>query len=99
MLPQFRVLDTPDRNLQRVQNQLLPPLTALLRNPLLDGYILKDVAIAATSTGVSHGLGRNPLGWIVISNDTLATVREDSRTTTTLNLTASAACTVDLWVF
>ena len=99
MLPPYQIIDTPDRNLQRVQNQLLAPMTALLRCPLLDGRIMKDVAIAATSTAVNHGLGRSPLGWIVISNDTLATVREDSRTSAQFNLTASAACTVDLWVF
>ena len=99
MLPPYQVIDTPDRNLQRVQNQLLAPMTALLRNPLLDGILHKNVALTTAGFALSHGLGRMPLGWIVVSIDTHATVKQTARSSTSLTLAASTPAIADVWVF
>jgi hypothetical protein len=65
------------------------------------GRVLEDQAIAVTSTKLYHGLMRRYRGYLIIKNDTHATVIEESneRKDKEISLSASAACTVDIWVF
>jgi hypothetical protein len=101
VLPPYQVLDTKLPEVQRVQNQLLAPLNALLRIPLLDGTLLRDVALVATvEKRISHTLGRAPLGWLVVGADAApGNVYEVSRGTSTLVLKSSTSVTLSLWVF
>ena len=110
-LPQYRVLDVADHDLQRVQAQILPPLSTLLKNPLLDGRLVRGVNIPAvpTTTDVAHGLGRLPVGWFVLQTyGGYNVLFENSRTDKMLNMvsipiggayTGTGLTTFDLWIF
>lgn len=67
----------------------------------LDGTLLEGVALTTSAKAVQHGLGRKPLGYLILTQDAAAVVREakQSRTSTTFTLTASTTVTVDIWVF
>lgn len=68
--------------------------------PLLDGRLLKGVALSGSATRVDHGLNRIPIGFLVIGANNSAPVWESTaRTALSLFLKAGATATVDLWVF
>lgn len=78
-------------------------LARALRLPALSerGVLLQSVALSAGSTAVDHGLGRAPSGWLVVrsrgaAGAAIAEVSSDARS---LVLTATAAVSVDLWVW
>jgi hypothetical protein len=88
--------------LNRVQAELVSKLNPALQSPILAG-VMKDVQLtASTPVDVEHGLGRAPLGWIVVGNaansvvwaSTLAKVQDKI-----LTLNTSADTTVRLWIF
>lgn len=76
-------------------------LNPLLLNPLIQGQILSSISLAATTPKViSHGLGRQMVGWFVIDNTASATIwRTQPFNSKTITLEASAATTISLWVF
>lgn len=96
-LPRVQDLDGVNRALDELRAKLGP----LFDLALLDGLLLEDVAIAATDTHVSHLLGREIRGWIVVGKNADARVWRTStaRAASVLTLRASAAVTVSLWVF
>lgn len=108
-IQRFNFADTENpkdmaRNLRHIQDSVIASVNPLLTTPLVDGRTLTGVSIASTATAVNHGLGRLPLGWIVITNSSSGVVFEATadrlaRTDKQLRLTASAATVVDLWVF
>lgn len=89
--------------LQQVLESIVTSVRQVLRVPLLDGRLIKGVVLPpAASTKVTHGLGRRPLGWLVISTTGTGVITEPSqgtRTDQTLVLYSVSAATVDLWVF
>lgn len=78
--------------------------TALSWAPLVAPRRL-SLSLAAGTQAVPHGLGRVPQGWIAVRPRGAATVHEPTATATTpdraqyLELTASAAVSVDLWIW
>ena len=72
---------------------------------ILDGHRLKDVVFAATTnTYVEHKLARDIRGFIVTRRNAAATIHQVPTVAPyysmlTITLYASAAVTVDLWVF
>lgn len=97
---------TTDLNLETIQENVADAIEPLMGNPALDGVLLTGITIAATPTvtSVSHGLGRALRGWVVVRRRANAQVwdTQDSNAALearTLNLIASAAVVVDLYVF
>jgi hypothetical protein len=84
--------------LAQVQMDVLRAFQSL--GEVCGGTIVKGIAIRTTSTPVQHGLKGKPLGRVITyqSADARvwdAAVADDQK----LYLQASAACTVDLWIF
>lgn len=94
-------LQVADEDLRKVQDRILAVLNPLARTPVVDGVLVTGVALSATPTDVSHKLQRMPLGYLIVGLSADARVWETraNRSSTRLTLTASAAATVDLWVF
>ena len=87
------------KRLQDNVSRAIDPLSAV---PTLDGVQVGPVALGTSFAPVNHGLGRAYLGWQVIRIDASATVWEDftwNGTRGSINMMASAACNVYLWVF
>lgn len=92
--------NAPSREQENVKNVV----NQVLSKEIIDGILIKGVCLhAGTSYEVDHGLGREPLGWVIVRK------RADSRvwdlqdynpnTVRTLVLVASHDITIDLWVF
>ena len=84
-----------------MQSQLKLVTDYLSTIPLLNGRLIEDVALTTSATAIEHGLGREPTGWFLTDISAAATVHSTASTLPKrfLNLTASSACTVNLWVF
>jgi hypothetical protein len=98
----FTPLRTSDPILSRVQTQVQQLAQVLTEIPLLNGRLIQDVDLTTSESLVEHGLDRVPTGWFVVGIDANATVYSASTPTLPkrhLPLTASATCTVSLWVF
>lgn len=97
------ILTTKDPELNRVQSNILSGLQPYLVGGLLDGQILKGVSLVSGSNSIAHGLNRTLIGWFIVRQRASATLydTQDSNPTPTktLDLTASAAVTVDIYVF
>lgn len=102
----FRV-QTFDRIINQMQdniaNLLEPTATTVESNPLLAGKILTSVALALGANIIQHTLGRTLKGWFIVRQRASGTIydTQDANVTpeVTLQLTASAAVTVDIYVF
>lgn len=69
---------------------------------ILNGVLLKNVALSSSTSRVYHNLGRPAVGFIVVDATSEVNVWRDSGVTATssfLPLVASATATVSLWVF
>jgi hypothetical protein len=88
-----------DTTLNRVQDAQIEAFRPLTTNELLDGHLLKSVALASGSNLIAHRLDRAPVGWIIVRRNGAATVHELAVDSRHLTLSASAAVTVDLYVF
>ena len=74
-----------------------------LNLPILNGILVKDVALGTTTVRVSHTLNRVFNGYIIVKQNADARVWLDTSTSADpdkfLPLKASATVTVSLWVF
>jgi hypothetical protein len=100
-LPYFQ---TQVRDLSLLQTGWASQLNPIVNNSLLQGNLLQSVKLASGSNAVNHKLGKNLTGWILTRIRTPgATIydTQDANTTpsTTLQLHASAAIVVDIYVF
>ena len=66
---------------------------------VLDGELLTASLSGGVATNVDHGLGRQPLSYIICEQDTAATIFNSGITENTITLTASIAVNVKIWVF
>lgn len=92
-------LNVKDDDLRRVQESLYQSVTSMVGIPILDGDLMTGVVLGTTPADIVHRLQRLPRGWVVVGKNADARVWSTSRTRTTLLMVASAAVTVDLWVF
>lgn len=88
----------------RVQDNVAKVVDPLLRNPLIDGRLIEGVVLGAATAEINHGLGRTLKGWFVTrrpANVSVWDVDQDAnrQRSKTLKLQASAAVTVDIYVF
>jgi len=102
MIRPFKKQNTDDRNLEVVQANIAATLDPLVRLEILQGRLIKDVAMLSQSdTPVDHGLGRAHVGWIVVGKNSNAGIWEVSGTTPSKSvvLRADSAVTINLWIF
>lgn len=96
-------VQTDNREINQLQSNFAAVLDPIASRPITQGAILKGVVLAAGTTGVSHGLGKAPQGWIVIRQRAAASIYDTQDTNSipglTLDLVSSAAVIVDLYVF
>lgn len=76
-------------------------LNTVISNPLLQGQLLSNISLAATTPKViNHGLARQMLGWFLIDNTANAVVwRTAPLNSQTITLESSAITTIAMWVF
>ncbi len=104
MYKRFKKIEIADQILSRMQDNVDSAISQLSVTEILQGRLVKDVELAsATTTKISHKLGRAPLGWIIVRQRASAIIWDTQDTNSnpnlTLNLNCSANVIVDLWVF
>lgn len=103
-LTDFKKTGAKDKELQKVQQNIENAIAPIIRKEIVDGVLLKNVCLdPGVSNEVKHGLGRIPLGWIIVRK------RADSRIwdiqdfnanpSKTLSLAVSHSVKVDIWIF
>lgn len=104
----FDRINSGDEALDRVQGNIAKALDPLLPCELLKGRRV-DVTMDANQVIVDHGLGREPIGWLLMTNDGSTAGLYEDKTLSTDGLRARflvlrfAGFTVpvsfSLWVF
>lgn len=102
-MPRLFKVQTTDRVVNQLQDNIANFIEPLGNNVLLSGIILKNVALAVGSNTIQHGLGRLLLGWFIVRQRASASIYDTQDTnpspTTTLRLTSSAVVVVNIYVF
>ena len=100
-LKEFKKLNIKDFETNQLQNNVAEFLNQVTSKSILDGRILENVAVSTTATEIAHGLGRKPLGYIIVKSNAHVTIYDTTSTTptVTIKLTASATATINLWIF
>ena len=88
----------------RLQQNYIESLNDLFSSvPILDGILLKDIALVSTGSNlVHHKLGRASRGFIVVKKSGVADIYNStvqSLPDSLLSLETSVNVTVSLWVF
>lgn len=83
------------------QTRWAATLNPVLANPVLNGGIIQDIVlIATTPQAINHLLGRMQQGWFLVDNMANAAIwRTKAFNQYTLTLEASANTTISIWVF
>lgn len=102
----FRRVQVGDFASDQIQRQAQQATQALRQIPFSSGVWLRNVAIGTGDTVVNHGLGRKPQGYIVtrVQGNAASIVEslpanQPPDQTRQYAFVATAATTVDLWVF
>lgn len=103
-LANFKKVGSDNNDLQKVQNNVEAAVNPIISKEIVDGNLIKNVQLRALEViYVKHGLGRPPLGWIVVRKrgDVRIWDVQDSndKPKSTLALTCSHDIVVDLWIF
>ena len=93
----MRVLDWDAA--ERVLRNLDERIRQIISVPVMDGVLIKDKDIPTAGVAIIHGLGRTPIGAIVIRASAQSRYAMDTFNSTSFTVTASTASTVDMWVF
>lgn len=88
-----------DEKVNRMQGNVVQALNQVLKVPFMDGILLSGQSLAAGANTVNHRLQRNIQGYLILKQNAAATIFGSNYGRSTFTLTASAAVTVDLWVF
>ena len=103
-LRKYERVPTSDPVVNRVQERLFDVLLPVTSASIIDGKLLTDLDLASGTTSIiSHGLGRDIVGWIVVGKNAAQHVYDVQSSNDDPNkflyLTAGGTVTVDLWVF
>lgn len=101
MIKAFKQTSSSDANLVALNVAIKDFVTPLVQNPMLDGRLLRNIALSTTSTAIPHQLGRRWVGYIITKADVGTTYSYDgtANAETYLTLVSGAPVTVDIWVF
>lgn len=104
MIKQLALVQTQDRNVNQLQQNIKQTLQPILNNPLVDGLVKTAVQLQTGNNTIPHGLGRTLQGWIPVRYHgawaqiyDLQDTNQDASTTLILN--ASAPAEIDLYLF
>lgn len=100
----FKKVANATEDTAKLQERLDEFFVPIAKCPLIDGVLLTNISVPTGSTiQVSHKLGRELIGWLVVRNRSQATVWDSQDANVfkqkTLALNSSANTVVDLWVF
>lgn len=97
MLPYYQS-KLPELSL--MQTAWASQLNPVLKNALMSGQFLKDIALINGATKINHLLSRTQQGWFITDINGAATIyRSAPLNDQTLTLTSNAAVTVSIYVF
>lgn len=100
MIQKFRKINTMDRDLSLIQDNVSNTFNPITRIPILDGQLLTAIELGTASQRIEHTLGRKPLGYIVVMLNQDATVFGTESDSRLITLSASANnTTCNLWIF
>lgn len=96
-------VQTPNRQVNQLQDNIRTSLAPILQNPVVMGQVLQSVPLTTGANSVNTLLNRTLQGWFIVRQRAAASVydTQDSNATpqTTLNLVSSADVVIDLYVF
>lgn len=96
----LNIFKSDDQTLMLLEKQWSSELNPLLSNILTQGSMLSNVNIVTGSNTFNHYLGKQMTGWILIDQDSLASIyRSAPLNTKTLTLTSDANVLISLWIF
>lgn len=89
-----------DSSFQQMQTAWAAQINPVIANLLVNGQLLKDVAIVNGTTIINHKLGRVMQGWIITDIDGGSAIyRSQPFNNLTLTLVSGGNCTASIWVF
>lgn len=91
-------INFPTQDVQSLQENVAGVLDPLVRIPILDG-VQFSAPLVTGSNRLAHPLQRIPLGWITVDRNGVATVYRTAWDSRTITLTASAAVTLQIWIY
>lgn len=96
-------VQTEDRNVNQLQQGIKQAVTPLLKNPLLNGNFVFNVALQIGQNAVNHGLGRNLQGWITVGQNAAASFYDNQASnpqpTKTLLIVSNAVVNASFYCF
>lgn len=93
-------IKSDDKEFQLMQDKWSSIINPVLANPLTKTNILKDIQLGTGVNVINHLLGRMMQGWYVTDIDASVSIfRSQPFNNSTLTLTSSGACTINLAVF
>lgn len=95
----FRKIRSSIPELNLVQEAVDEVFRSLSLEGFIDGVLLTGQAITPIETVITHGLQRQPRGWVVVDSTGGAIFYRYAWSTTTLTLVASTNTTASIWVF
>lgn len=103
MLKGFKVLDTGDTTLNKVQRNISNVVDPIVKINILDGVLVQNISLDSSKDNViDPKLGREVQGWIVTRKRSAADIydkQDTSSSTKTLTLSTSSNVEIDLWIF
>lgn len=102
MLTPFRKVQVKTDDVKHLQDAIAQILNQVLKKQIIDGAMILDIPLeVGVPYELSHGLGVNPRGWIIIKKNAEADIWQTASDTpsATMVLNASADVTISLWVF
>lgn len=97
------MLQQANFEVEQLQKNIVQPLNNLFqKNPFLSGNLIKDVVVTSGPVkSVPHLLGKKYQGYFItkLNANAVVWVANQEQPEIFLNLSSSATCTVDLWVF
>lgn len=97
-VPAFKQINTTDQNLQFLQDNIATALKPIQASPFVGGVLLTGIVLATGSNAIQHTLGRIPKLWVIADTNAAQSVYRTSWNTELINLTASGAVTIAMWV-
>jgi hypothetical protein len=99
----WKRVSSDDPVIEELQDNAEPVMRHVEKAFSLNGVLKKKETITTGSTDITHGLGRVPIGFVIIRRRGNATVwdlqDDNTNATKTLTLIASADVEVDVWIF
>ena len=97
-------IDPQNQNITQTQSNINTAIQQIANSAIINGVVVKGADLGTGDTIVSHKLGREPIGWIVIRKNEAGEVYESTTANPNrdkfLILKGSAATTnTDFWIF